>query len=105
MRVADPSRVGNALARYGTPVENLEGYPGLENYVRYVIQSPMSNDRLLSAFERMPSEYYRMDDIDDRSVMFHRPAATEMKPERSGKNSRLAGIDKARAGLAEVEKI
>jgi histidinol-phosphate/aromatic aminotransferase/cobyric acid decarboxylase-like protein len=73
LRVADPIRVGNNLAGFGCPVENLEGYPDLENYVRYRIQSPLSNDNFLTAFRRMPKDYYHMKDIDRRAVMFHRP--------------------------------
>ena len=80
LRVADPKRVGNNLAGFGTPVENLEGYPDLENYMRYRIQSPLSNDNFLSAFHRMPSEYYQMADIDKRAVMFHRPKETATNP-------------------------
>ncbi|MCP4684436.1 MAG: aminotransferase class I/II-fold pyridoxal phosphate-dependent enzyme [bacterium] len=103
MRVADPARVGNLLAKHSAPIENLSGYPGLKNYVRYVIQSPLSNDRLLHAFSRMPAEYYTMDDIDKRAVMFHRPAEISVEagpPEvinrMVGKNSKegnLVGLD------------
>ena len=74
LRVADPKAVGNQLAACGTPVENLEGYPDLENYLRYRIQSPLSNDNFLSAFRRMAVEHYKMDSPDKRAVMFHRPA-------------------------------
>jgi len=83
LRVADPKRVGNNLAGFGTPVENLEGYPDLENYLRYRIQSPLSNDNFLAAFRRMPSEYYQMADIDKRAVMFHRPEETVIKSGKS----------------------
>jgi len=90
LRVADPTRVGNFLAKHGTPIENLDGYPGLKNYVRYVIQSPISNDRLLNAFERMPSEFYKMDNIDKRSMMFHRPTEGLAEREAPATRSRLA---------------
>jgi histidinol-phosphate aminotransferase len=73
LRVADPRRVANFVAGYGAPVENLEMYPDLQNYLRYRVQSPLSNDNLLSAFRRMPSEYYHLADIDRRVIMFHRP--------------------------------
>jgi len=73
LRVADPKAVGNQLAAYGAPVENLEGYPDLENYLRYRIQSPLSNENFLAAFRKMPVEQYKMDNIDKRAVMFHRP--------------------------------
>ncbi|MCD6250646.1 MAG: aminotransferase class I/II-fold pyridoxal phosphate-dependent enzyme [candidate division Zixibacteria bacterium] len=77
LRVADPKAVGNQLAAFGAPVENLEGYPDLENYLRYRIQSPLSNDNFMAAFRKMPPEHYKMDNIDKRAIMFHRP---EEKP-------------------------
>jgi len=73
LRVADTRRVANSLAGNGALVDNLESYPDLQNYLRYRIQSPLSNDGLLSTFRRMPSECYRMADVDKRAVMFHRP--------------------------------
>lgn len=68
IRVADPKNVGNYLARYKIPVDNLDGYPQLENYLRYRIQSPFSNDRLIEAFKRMPADHYRMKSVDRRAV-------------------------------------
>jgi histidinol-phosphate aminotransferase len=74
LRVADPKQVGNHLAAHNAPVENLDGYPGLKHYMRYRIQWPLSNDRFLRAFSRMPREYYHLNDLDKRAVMFHRAA-------------------------------
>jgi histidinol-phosphate aminotransferase len=74
LRVADPIRVGNFLARSNAAPENLEGYPGLEKYIRYRLQSPLSNDSFLSAFGKMPREYYHLDNLDRRAVLLHRPA-------------------------------
>lgn len=73
LRVANPKDVGNYLARYKTPVENLDGYPQLKNYLRYRIQSVYSNDRLLEAFKKMPPDYYRLKAIDRRPVKLPRP--------------------------------
>ena len=73
LRVADPKRVGDFLARYRTPVDNLGCYPQLENYLRYRIQSPYSNDRLIEAFKKMPADYYRMKSVDRRAVTLRRP--------------------------------
>lgn len=68
LRVADPTQVGNFLASYKTPVDNLDGYPQLKHYMRYRLQSPYSNDRLLEAFKKMPPAYYRMKTLDRRAV-------------------------------------
>ena len=74
LRVADPARVGNFLAKYGVAVTNLDGYPELKQYMRYRVQSPLSNDNLLAAFKRMPKDYYHLDNIDRRAVLLRRPA-------------------------------
>ncbi len=66
LRVADPTRFGNALARAKIDIRNLDGYPELKNYVRYAIQSPLNNDTLLNTIRRMPLDYYRIDTIDKR---------------------------------------
>ena len=60
LRVADPKCVGNYLARMQVPVENIDGYPQMKNYMRYRIQQPSVNDRLLESFRRMPPEYFHM---------------------------------------------
>jgi len=74
IRVAQPTQVGNYLATVRTPVENLDGYPGLRRYIRYFIQSIDSNDDFIRAFERMPSEYYRLTDLDMRPATVRRGA-------------------------------
>lgn len=76
LRVASPRNVGNFLARCKIPVENLDGYPQLKNYLRYTIQSVNDNDRLIDAFKKMPVDYYRMKTIDSRSITIKRPAQT-----------------------------
>jgi histidinol-phosphate aminotransferase len=68
IRVADPARVGNFLAARGVPIENLDGYPEMNNYIRYTIQSEKSNDVFLRAFDKMPVDYYRMKDADQRAL-------------------------------------
>lgn len=76
MRVQDPAAVGNSLARGKVTIENLDGYPSLNNYVKYQILSPLSNDAMLSAFRRMPQELYQMKSPDRRAVKM-RPAQNE----------------------------
>lgn len=95
LRVADPKAVGNRLAAAGAPVENLEGYPGLDNYMRYRIQSPLSNDTFLTAFGRMPAEHFKMDNIDKRAMMFNRPKEKSAESEGVSRrtSSRTRNID------------
>ncbi|MEA3297266.1 MAG: aminotransferase class I/II-fold pyridoxal phosphate-dependent enzyme [candidate division Zixibacteria bacterium] len=68
IRVADHKCVGNYLASVRIPIENLDGYPQLKNYIRYQIQSYLSNDRLIKAFQEIPGEYLRMKLSDKRAV-------------------------------------
>ena len=67
MRVKEPKQVGNFLARYKVPIENLTGYPEMKHYIRYRIASFRVNSRFIEAFRRMPGEYYRMKSLDLRS--------------------------------------
>ncbi len=98
LRVADPERVGNFLAGYRTPVDNLHGYPQLENYLRYQVQSPYSNDKLLEAFKKMPVEYYRMKTLDRRTVKLRRTG--EVSPsEKSNKFAPVAPMSEATVAM------
>jgi len=74
LRVKEPTLVGNHLARYKVPCENLDGYPLLKGYLRYKIQSPLSNDRLLDAIGRIPTDQYQLTTIDKRTATLRRPA-------------------------------
>ncbi len=95
LRVADPQRVGNFMARYGVALGNLDGYPDLQHYVKYCMQSPLSNDNFLTAFSRMPKEYYHMDGIDRRAVMFNRPGSRKKTAhETAGRSVVMAVEDK-----------
>ena len=98
LRVADPAAVGNALARSKVPVVNLDGYPGLENYTSYYIQSPDSNDILLSTFERMPYEKYLMKNIDKRVITMRLDGETTLSEQTS---NRIAGITTKRTKTEE----
>ena len=80
MRVASPKDAGNYLVTDKVPVENLDGYPGMKNYLRYRISSRESNDRLLAAFHRMPGNYVKMAGLDHRAVSMYRRKGTESAP-------------------------
>ena len=71
LRVKEPTTVGNHLARYKVPCENLDGYPLLKGYLRYHVQSPQTNDRLLDAVGRMPSEQCRTTYLEKRITKLH----------------------------------
>ncbi len=83
IRVADPAQVGNQLARAKVAIENLDGYPSMQHYIRYRVQSPLTNDKLIQAFEAMPPEAYRMKSLDLRKItMRHEPQTTEAQTEQ-----------------------
>jgi len=81
LRVADPARVGNFLSRSKIEVENLDGYPELKNYIRYEIQSEMTNNLFLSTFGKMPVEFYRMDNLDRRMIHLRKAGQNVRKTE------------------------
>lgn len=66
MRVADPKVFGNALAGDKIAIENLHGYPQMKNYVRYRLESPLSNDHLVRVMQRMDPDHFRMKRPDTR---------------------------------------
>lgn len=59
IQVSDPAQAGNHLATHKISIDNLDGYPQMKGYVRYRIQSPLSNDHFLRAFKTIPREYLR----------------------------------------------
>lgn len=69
IRVADPAQVGNFLSSMKVEIENLDGYPKLKNYIKYQILSPLTNDVLVKAFEKMPNQYYQMKSIDSTKTV------------------------------------
>ena len=73
LRVASPKDAGNYLTSQKIEIENLEGYPKMEKYIRYRIASYFSNNKLISAFENMPDNYYVMKSIDRDKSTFHKP--------------------------------
>lgn len=77
LRVASPKDAGNFLVSNKVSVENLDGYPGMKNYLRYRLSSPESNDRLLDTFNKMPPHFVRMPGFDLRAVSLHRRKASE----------------------------
>lgn len=78
MRVADPTGFGNALAVDKIDIENLHGYPQMKYYVRYRIESPLTNDRLIRAMQRMNPDRFRMKRPDQRLAKTHHAEETTL---------------------------
>jgi histidinol-phosphate/aromatic aminotransferase/cobyric acid decarboxylase-like protein len=97
IRVAQPTQVGNYLAAVRTPVENLDGYPGLRRYIRYFIQSIDINDDFIRAFERMPTEYYRLSDLDMRPATVHRGAEKVKSDGQRARRKKITDLTKVNA--------
>lgn len=57
LRVADPVGAGNHFAANHVTIENLSGYPQLEGYLRYRIQSQQVNEQFLGAMQSMPEQF------------------------------------------------
>ncbi|MDZ4724202.1 MAG: aminotransferase class I/II-fold pyridoxal phosphate-dependent enzyme [candidate division Zixibacteria bacterium] len=86
IRVAQPIQAGNWLVREGVNFENLDGYPGLEGYLRYSIHSVNMNALLTRAFQSMPKESYAINRMDNRPVTL-RKGTSESEPMPMAKES------------------
>ena len=87
LRVADTGAVGNYLARCRIAIENLDGYPQMSNYMRYRLQSPLTNDRLIESFGKMSPELFRMKTIDRRDTRLRRPGTSNSSDEIAQKRT------------------
>ncbi|MEK7774494.1 MAG: aminotransferase class I/II-fold pyridoxal phosphate-dependent enzyme [Candidatus Zixiibacteriota bacterium] len=76
IRVSSTSQVGNMLARHRVPFENLDGYPRMQGFIKYRLQSPISNDKCLEAFSKMPTELLKSSPAEMGKQMLRRPAET-----------------------------
>ena len=96
LRVSDPTSVGNFLAQHRIPIENLDGYPQLQKYLRYRVQSFQSNNSFLEACKKMPPEYFKGAPTDRRPVTLRKKevkAASSQSPVVSERLSR-SGLTK-----------
>jgi len=100
IRVADTNAVGNYLARCKVPIENLDGYPLMKNYVRYQIQSAGSNDSMLDAFKKMPTEYHQMKTKDLRPATLRKPGKSNSI--KSDSSNRLKNREAVETGRTET---
>jgi len=104
LRVNDPKEVGNCLAKAKVPIENLDGYPELQHYMRYRVQSPLSNDKFLSTFKKMPPKNYKMTTIDRRMVTLRRPSDAQTVGVVPAGNDRLRDLPTVAQLLADEEE-
>lgn len=99
LRIADPVRVGNFLAGHKVPIENLDGYPELKNYMRYEIQSGLSNNIMLEAFKKMPPDYYRLTNLDKRLIKLSK--AGQAKSDRTEEEINMPIFRRGRTKVGE----
>lgn len=98
IRVKDPVSVGNFLAAERIPIENLDGYPAMKNYIRYRIHSNLTNHRLIDAFRRMPPSILKLKTLDLR--------AETMRLRRfSGAGNRQLNLDRMNKTILEPETV
>jgi histidinol-phosphate aminotransferase len=84
IRVADPQAVSHHLDRHKVPIEHLVAYPRLKEYLRYRIQSPISNDRFLSELKKVAPELLKGTSFDRSTIRMNRKGevATRKKAPR-----------------------
>ena len=87
MRVADPRRVGNTLAKHKVSIDNLDGYRELNNFLRYRIQSPLTNDKLIDAFRSMPEDDFKLTAAGRRALVLKRSG------EEVTEKATISGVD------------
>jgi len=84
------------------PIENLDGYPGLDNYIRYMVQSEKSNDIFLRAFDKMPVDYYKMKATDKRILTLRSCSQGQQEPFR---NPRIGNLIKDREVVTKAKGV
>jgi histidinol-phosphate aminotransferase len=100
-RVADTAAVCNHLTRAQIPIDSLESYPELDNYLRYRIQSEISNDRLLEVFGKMNEADYRLTDLDRRGLQLRSRAAG---PPRRATRNRIKDLNSTKPAETDPRK-
>lgn len=105
LRVASPKDSGNFLATSRVSIENLDGYPGMKNYLRYRIESPFSNEKLIAAFSKMPANFYKMKSTENRAATIHHTSEDTPAINSEAVEKMLSGPVKQRGTKPElVEK-
>jgi histidinol-phosphate/aromatic aminotransferase/cobyric acid decarboxylase-like protein len=97
IRVASTTRVGNILARHRIPFENLEGYPRMNGFIRYRIQSRTGNDRCLEAFSKIPEKLLKTLPTEIGKQSLRRPQEFKGTPEPVQANENLSRKEVFRA--------
>jgi len=106
LRVANPSAVAEALGRSRVQVEMLQPWSNMEKYLRYQIQSVLSNDRLIKTFEKMPSSHYLLSKSEMRKTTLHRPGEKVIdKPANRLKKTETVYADLETAAEAEPVEV
>lgn len=95
MRVADPTSFGNALAADRIAIENLHGYPQMQNYVRYRLESPLNNDILIRVMQRMNPDHFRMKRPDTRRVKTYHADETTVPTTMQSRLKSIAEVNSA----------
>lgn len=106
IRVKSPKDVGNELAREKVMIENLDGYPNLQGYLSYRIESLQSNEKLINAFKRMPKHYYLMPEVIPSKLTLHRSAERDhsQRTERPAVKQTSAGNEKTDTNRVKTNK-
>jgi len=107
IRVADPRRIKADLEKQKLKVDPLDKYEGLADFVRYRILSPLSNDRLIEAFEKIDPTAYRIKSNDLRAATLNRAVenAEQGRDEQTGATGRRNSKPKILEEVNEFNKV
>jgi len=101
IRVADPQAVSHHLNRRRVPIEHLVAYPRLKEYLRYRIQSPISNDRFLAELKKIAPESLKVTSLDRSRIRIQRKGEVAGNRKASGRIQALAARIGNRSGLSQ----
>lgn len=100
IRVADPQAVSQHLNRRRVPMEHLVAYPRLKEYLRYRIQSPISNDRFLYELKKVAPESLKVTSLDRSRIRIQRQGEVAENMKTPGRIPALAARIDSQGDLA-----
>lgn len=104
IRVADPQAISHHLNQHRIPIEHLVAYPRLKEYLRYRIQSPISNDRFLSELKKVTPESLKVTSLDRSRIRIQRKGEVARNMKTRGRIPALAARIDSQSSLVEENR-
>jgi hypothetical protein len=72
-------------------LENLDGYSMMKGYLKYRIESYFTNDRLIGAFKKMPSSYYKVTNFERKPITISKTGQSTKTAQKEDIVSKISG--------------